>query len=99
LKTKLKGRHFGTIEVIAAESQTVLNTLTEHDFQDAFKNDKSAGKGVYARRETTSNVTVASRPKLVFYQMAESVPETGWLFLVSALILCISVLFRAYVSL
>jgi hypothetical protein len=33
----LKGRHFDTIEVIEAESQAVLNTLTEHNFQDAFK--------------------------------------------------------------
>jgi hypothetical protein len=37
LKGKLKGRHFDTIEVIEAELQAVLNTLTEHDFQDAFK--------------------------------------------------------------
>jgi histone-lysine N-methyltransferase SETMAR len=37
LKIKLKGRHFDTIERIEAESQAVLNTLTEHDFQDAFK--------------------------------------------------------------
>jgi hypothetical protein len=37
LRTKLKGRHFDTTEVIEAESQAVLNTLTEHDFQDAFK--------------------------------------------------------------
>jgi hypothetical protein len=36
LKIKLKGRHFDTIEVIEAESQAVLNTLTEHDFQDEF---------------------------------------------------------------
>jgi hypothetical protein len=28
LKMKLKGRHFYTTEVIQAESQTVLNTLT-----------------------------------------------------------------------
>jgi hypothetical protein len=28
---------FYTIEVIEAESHAVLNTLTEHDFQDAFK--------------------------------------------------------------
>jgi hypothetical protein len=34
LKIKLKGRHFDTTEV---ESQVVLNTLTEYDFQDAFK--------------------------------------------------------------
>jgi hypothetical protein len=38
LKIKLKGRHFYSIEVIKAELQVVLNTLTEHDFQDAFKN-------------------------------------------------------------
>jgi hypothetical protein len=37
LKMKLEGRHFGTIEVIEAESQAVLNTLTEHDLQGAFK--------------------------------------------------------------
>jgi hypothetical protein len=36
-KTELKGRLFDTIEVSEAESQEVLNTLTEHDFQDAFK--------------------------------------------------------------
>jgi hypothetical protein len=29
---KIKGRHFDTSEVIEAESQAVLNTLTEHDF-------------------------------------------------------------------
>jgi hypothetical protein len=33
----MKGRHFDTTEVIVAESQVVLNTVTEHDFQDAFK--------------------------------------------------------------
>jgi hypothetical protein len=27
--------------VIAAESQAMLNTLTEHDFQDALTNDRS----------------------------------------------------------
>jgi hypothetical protein len=34
----LKGRHFDTIEAIEAKLQAVLNTVTEHDFQDAFKN-------------------------------------------------------------
>jgi hypothetical protein len=34
---ELKGHHFDTTEVIEAESQAVLNTLTEHDFQDAIK--------------------------------------------------------------
>jgi hypothetical protein len=36
-RIKLKGRHFETIDLIEAESQAVLNTLTEHDFQDALK--------------------------------------------------------------
>jgi hypothetical protein len=36
-KIKLKGCHFDTTEVLEAESQAVLNTLTEQDFQDAFK--------------------------------------------------------------
>jgi hypothetical protein len=35
LKIKLKGHYFDTIELIEAESQAVLNTLAEHDFQDA----------------------------------------------------------------
>jgi hypothetical protein len=34
---KLKGHHFDTVKVIKAELQAVLNTLTEHNFQDAFK--------------------------------------------------------------
>jgi hypothetical protein len=34
---ELKDRCFDTTEVIKAESQAVLNTLAEHDFQDAFK--------------------------------------------------------------
>jgi hypothetical protein len=34
----LKGRYFDTLEVVEAESQAVLNTLIEHDFQAAFKN-------------------------------------------------------------
>jgi hypothetical protein len=33
----MKGRHFDATEVIEAESQAVLNTLIEHDFQDALK--------------------------------------------------------------
>jgi hypothetical protein len=37
LKIKLKVLHFDTIEVIEVESQVVLNTLMEQDFQDAFK--------------------------------------------------------------
>ena len=38
LKMKLKGRRFQTVEEIQAESQAVLNTLRENDFQECFKN-------------------------------------------------------------
>jgi hypothetical protein len=37
LNIKVKGRHYDTTEVMETELQPVLNTLTEHDFQDAFK--------------------------------------------------------------
>jgi hypothetical protein len=37
MKMKTKGCHFDTIEVIKAESQAVLNTLTDHYFQDTLK--------------------------------------------------------------
>jgi len=37
LKLKLKGRRFDTIEEIQAESQRVLDTLTEKDFQEAYQ--------------------------------------------------------------
>jgi hypothetical protein len=37
MKLKLKGRQFDTIEEIQAESQRVLDTLTEKDFQEAFQ--------------------------------------------------------------
>jgi len=38
LKMKFKGRRFHTLEEIPAESQSVLNTLQENDFQECFKN-------------------------------------------------------------
>jgi hypothetical protein len=37
IKLKLKGRRFDTIEEIQAESQIVLDTLKEKDFQEAFQ--------------------------------------------------------------
>jgi histone-lysine N-methyltransferase SETMAR len=66
LKIKLKGCCFDTIEVIEAESQAVLNTLTEHNFQDAFKNGRSTGNGVFVWKGTTLRVMVASRPEVSF---------------------------------
>jgi hypothetical protein len=37
MKLTLKGRWFDTTEEIQAESQGVLDTLTEKDFQEAFQ--------------------------------------------------------------
>jgi predicted acetyltransferase len=37
MKLKLKGRRFDTIEEIQAESQRVLDTLTEKKFREAFQ--------------------------------------------------------------
>jgi hypothetical protein len=66
LKTKPKGLHFDTVKVIETESQAMLNTLAEHDFQDAFKNGKSAGNSAYAGKGTTLRTMVVSRPKVSF---------------------------------
>jgi hypothetical protein len=66
LKIKLKGSHSDTTEVITAELQALLNTLTEHDFQDSFKNGRSAGNGAYTWKGTTLRVNVASRPIVSF---------------------------------
>jgi hypothetical protein len=66
LKIKLEGRHFDTLEVMEAESHAVLNTLTEHNFQDAFKNGRTAGNGAYSRNGTTTRAMVASSPNVSF---------------------------------
>jgi hypothetical protein len=47
VKIKLKGHHFCTIEVIGAELQAVLNTLTENDFQDVVnRTANTRGRGL-----------------------------------------------------
>jgi hypothetical protein len=66
LKIELKGHHFDIIEVIEAELQAVLNTLTEHYFQNAFKNGRSARKSEYVRKLANLGVIVASRSKVNF---------------------------------
>jgi hypothetical protein len=63
------GCHFDTIEVIEAESQVAPNTITEHDFQDAFKNGRSTGNGAYVWKGATSTVMVGIMPKVSFHQM------------------------------
>jgi hypothetical protein len=67
LKIKLKGHNFDTTEVVKVELQVAMNTLTEHDFQNAFKkNGRSTGNSEYVRKGTTSRVMVTSRPKVSF---------------------------------
>jgi hypothetical protein len=81
LKIKLKGRHFDITDVMEAESQEVLNTLAEQDFQDAFKKRQHSGNDSYARKGTTSRVMVASRSKVSFRTDGSTSPENyGWLF-------------------
>jgi hypothetical protein len=73
LKIKLNGSRFDTTEVMEAES---VNTLTEQDFQDAFKNGRIAGNGAYTRkRGLLPGLWWAVDPKLVFNQLAPQVPE------------------------
>jgi hypothetical protein len=53
-----------------------LNTHIEHDFQDTFKNSRSAENSAYAQKGTTSRLMVwPLGPRLYFDQMAEPVPE------------------------
>jgi hypothetical protein len=75
LKIKLKGRHFDTTEVTEAELLAALNTLTEHDFQDEFKNGRRTGNGAYAWKGTTLRVMAASKPKVACDQMEATVSE------------------------
>jgi hypothetical protein len=65
-KINLQGRHFDTSEAIEAESQAVLNTITEHDFQDAGQNGRNAGNGAYAKKGTILWLMVANRPRVSF---------------------------------
>jgi hypothetical protein len=67
IKLKLKGRRFDTDEDIHAESQKVLDTLTEKTSRKRSKNEGEGGTGVYMREGTTSRVTEADRPCGEFY--------------------------------
>jgi transposase len=53
MKLKLKGRRFDSIEEIQTESQDVMKTLTQNDFQQCFRSWKSKGttsKGMEANK-------------------------------------------------
>jgi hypothetical protein len=81
MKLKLKGRSFDAIENIQAESQRVLDTLTEKDFQQAFQEWRSV-TGIYMREGTTSSVMAAERPYGVLYDFYIVSPEYFGYFLV-----------------
>jgi hypothetical protein len=66
MKIKLKGRHFGTIQGIKAESQVMVNTLTEHVFQVAFKKWQKHWEQCIRAEEDYFSFMVASRPKFSF---------------------------------
>jgi hypothetical protein len=63
LKLKVRDQNLDTTEVVEAESQEMLNILTEHDFQDVFKNGRSVENGAYEQKGATSKEMEASRPK------------------------------------
>jgi hypothetical protein len=60
--------------MIVAELLAVLNTLTEHDFHDAFNNDRRDGNGANEREGTISRGWWPVGPKLAFDLMAAPVP-------------------------
>jgi hypothetical protein len=67
--------------VIEAESQAVLNTLTKHHFQDAWKILQKRWERCIRAEEDTSKVMVASRPKISFWPDDSTSPwNYGWLF-------------------
>jgi hypothetical protein len=84
MKFKLKERRFDTIEEIQAESQRLLDTLTEKDFQEAFQNGDSV-TGVYMWEGTTSRVMAADRPYGEFYDFYSVSPDCFGYHLVCSL--------------
>jgi hypothetical protein len=67
LKVKLKVCHFNTIELIKAALWAVLNTITEHNFQDAFKKwQKLWGWCIHAEWGFFEG-DLASKPKVSFF--------------------------------
>jgi hypothetical protein len=78
IKLKLNGHRFDTIEEIQAESQRVLDTLTEKDFLNHSKNGEDGGTGVYMREGTTSSLVTAERPygDMIFTASARNILVT-----------------------
>jgi hypothetical protein len=69
MKFRLKGRRFASTEVVQAELQQILNTLTTS--VSASKSGKIAGIVVYKPKVTTSKVMVEIRTEskyLCYYE-------------------------------
>jgi hypothetical protein len=75
IKIKLKGRRFDNTEEIQAESQRVLDTLTEKDFQEAFQKGGVGGTDTYMLEGTTSRVFPSDKPYGEFYDLYSVNPE------------------------
>jgi transposase len=75
MKLKLKGRLFVTIEEIQAESQRVLDTLTEKDFQEAFQKWRRRWDRCLHAGGTNSRVMASDRLYGEFYDCYSVSPE------------------------
>jgi hypothetical protein len=75
MKLKLKGCQFDTTEETQAESQRVLDTLTESTSRKRSKNGGDGGTGVYMQEGTTSRVITANKPYGEFYDFYSVSPE------------------------
>jgi hypothetical protein len=82
MKLKLKGRRFGTTEDIHAESQRVIDSLTEKDFQEAFQKWRRRWDRCLHAGVTTSSVMAADRPYGEFYAYYRASPEYFGYYLV-----------------
>jgi hypothetical protein len=73
--------------MIEAESQAVLNTLIEQDFQDALRNDRSAANGHIHGRGLLRGWWCPGGPKFFWPDGSTSCGNYGWLFVYNANIL------------
>jgi hypothetical protein len=91
MKLKLKRCRFDTMEEIQAESQRVLDTLTEKTSRKRSKNGGDGGTSVYMWEGTTSRVMAADRPYGEFYDFYSISPEYfGYHHIFSYTFLCFS---------
>jgi hypothetical protein len=59
-------KEIGDGQIAFGRTEAVLNSPTESDFQDTFKNSRSAWSDAYVWKGTALRVMVASRTKVSF---------------------------------